>query len=170
MIEKFTFDIQAPRVRDKLVLVKAEGELRAHVVLKLLAYMIFYTPGLKVEVAVDMHYKPDLVLMGDHGVPKVWIDCGKIAIRKVESLAAKLRASKVVLVKETKSELDQFRKVIAKKVEHMERLEFLAFEKGFTAGLAESLRRTNEVTLYPVMENVIGLALNDEVFETHLYF
>jgi len=44
MIEKFTFDLHAPKVREKLILVKEELELRTHVVMKLLAYLLFYQP------------------------------------------------------------------------------------------------------------------------------
>ena len=42
MIEKFTFELASPKVREKLVLVKAESEHRAHVVLKVLSYLLFY--------------------------------------------------------------------------------------------------------------------------------
>ena len=188
MIEKFSFDIlistspflQALRqgkkefstsgeVKKKLILVKNELESRAHVVLKLLAFMIFYDPRLQVEASVDMHYKPDLVIPGEHGVPELWIDCGKTALRKVESLSEKLRASRSILVKETKRELEVFRRLIQKKVEHFARLEYLAFEQGFVTGISEALARGSEVTLYEAAENTVGLALNAEVFESALY-
>lgn len=169
MIEKFTFELHAPRIEhEKIILVKNETELRIHVVLKLLAYVIFYEPGLKVEISADMHYKPDLLVPGEH-VPKLWIDCGKIALRKVESLAGKLRNTRVIFLKETKRELDVFKKLLDKKVEGSERLEYLAFEPGFVAGIAAQLARTNHLTLYEIMENVVGVALNDQIFESTLY-
>ena len=76
----------------------------------------------------------------------------------------------MIFIKETKRELDVFKKLLDKKVEAAARLEFLAFEPGFITSLSNSLQRTNHVTLYEVMENVIGVALNDEVFESALYF
>ena len=49
MIEKFTFELHTPKIKnEKIILVKDLGELRSHVVMKLLAYMIFYDAGLKV--------------------------------------------------------------------------------------------------------------------------
>ena len=168
-IEKFSFDLKSPKIRrEKLILVKSEVETREHVVLKLVAYLIFYDPRLKVEVDAEMHYKPDLMIAGDH-TPELWIDCGKVAIRKVESLADRLRHTRVVIVKETKRELEQFKKVVEKKVEHADRIEYLAFEPSFIASIANALQRGNEITLYEVMENVIGLAVNQEVFESALY-
>lgn len=170
MIEKFTFELHTPKIsKKKIVLVKDIMERRHHVVLKLLAYCLYYTPELKVEVSAEMHYKPDLMVPGDHGVPQVWIDCGQVTLRKVESLAQKLRTTKIVFLKETRRELETFKKLVDKKIEHGERLEFLAFEPGFTDALAAALQRTNHFTLYEIMENIIGVAMNDDVFESCLY-
>lgn len=188
MIEKFSFDIvlstspflqmlrqgkkefsTSGDVKKKLILVKNDLESRAHVVMKLLAFMIYFEPRLQVETSAGMHYKPDLMIAGDHGVPELWIDCGKIALRKVDSLSGKLRASRVILVKETKRELETFRQLIEKKVEHSATLEYLAFDKGFVSGIADALARGNEVTLYEAAENTIGVALNQEIFESGIY-
>lgn len=169
MIEKLIFNLESPKVRRKLILVKEEVESRNHIVLKVLAYLFYYDPRLKIEGLVDMHYQPDLVIEGEHGIPELWVDCGKIAIRKVDSLTQKLRTTRIVLIKETKRELELFKKIISKKIEKGGRIEFLAFEPHFVAGIAEALERQNELTLYEVMEGVIGLALNGEVFESVLY-
>ncbi len=170
MIEKFTFELHAPKIdHKKIIFVKAEGELRNHVVLKLLAYLLYYHPEMKIDVSADMHYKPDLFIPGEHNVPQLWIDCGKIALRKVESLAGKLKHTRVIFIKETKRELDVFKKLVGRKVEEGSRLEFLAFEPGFVSSLANALERTNHLTLYEVMENVIGIAMNDQIFESTLY-
>lgn len=169
MIEKFTFDIQLKKEKKKIILVKEENELRDHVVLKLLAYILFFDSRLQVEVSVGMHYKPDLVIKGNGGNPELWIDCGYVALAKVKSLAQKLRTTRVIFVKETPRELETFKNLIIKKTEHPERVEFLAFDDGFVSGIAQDLGRTNQVVLYEVMENVIGLALNDSVFESHLH-
>lgn len=169
MIEKFTFELHAPKIKhEKIILVKDLSELRNHVVLKLLAYMLFYEPGLKIEVSAEMHYKPDLLVPGEH-TPKLWIDCGKVTLKKVESLAGKLRNTRIVFLKETRRELETFKKLVEKKVEKPEQLEFLAFEPGFITSLANALERTNIVTLYEVMPEVIGVALHDQVFESNLY-
>jgi len=171
MIEKFTFEVCAPKIppQTKLILVKDVCELRAHIVMKLLAYLLYYTPELKVEISADMHYKPDLMIPGEHGVPRLWIDCGQVALKKIETLAKKLKNSRVIFIKPNQRELDVFKKMVDKKIENSEKLEFLAFEPGFIESLGHALKRTNHITLYEVMENVIGVALNDEIFESALY-
>ncbi|MBU3759394.1 MAG: YaeQ family protein, partial [Candidatus Omnitrophica bacterium] len=150
MIEKFSFELQLGKIRKKMIFVKAEGEKREHVVLKVLAYMLFFEPELKVEVDIGMHYKPDLVVMapGEH-VPSVWIDCGQVTILKVQSLARKLKHSRIIFMKQTQRELQQFKKLIERKVEDESRIECIAFDEGFVPEVAQSLERTNQAVIYP---------------------
>lgn len=169
MIEKFTFELASPKVNEKLVLVKGESEHRAHVVLKVLSYLLFYDPRLAIDAEVGMHYKPDLSVQGEFGLPELWIDCGDVTLKKVRSLARKLKNTRFVLVKASRRNLEQFRRTMENKVEHFEKIEFLAFENGFVDSVAEALQRTNDMTMYEVMENVIGVALNNQVFESALY-
>ncbi len=175
MVEKFTFDIQAPKISGKkIILVKKEVELREHVVMKLLAYALYYDPELKVEVSAGLHFEPDLFIPAEHlhSPPKLWIECGKVGLGKVESLAAKMRHTRIIFIKETKRELSVFKNMLEKKVERASGgtpLEFVAFEPEFVSGIAAALEKNNQFTLYPVMENVIGVAINDQVFESEMF-
>jgi len=166
MQEKFTFNIEAPRFKRKMIFFKEETESREHVVLKLMAYLLFYDERLKIEAEIGTHYKPDLVIEGDHGVPEMWIDCGRITLKKIESLAEKFKRTKIVIVKGEKNETLSFRKQAAKRLESFEKVQFVYFDRGFVAGLAEALNRSNDLVQWQVAENVIGVALGERVFET----
>ena len=65
MIEKFTFNIEFPKKTKKIILIKTDNEARQHIVLKLLAFLIYYADNLKIEAEVGWHYKPDLVRLGE---------------------------------------------------------------------------------------------------------
>jgi hypothetical protein len=90
-------------------------------------------------------------------------------MEKARKLAHKLKQTRFVIVKESKNQLEAFRRLMDKKLDDVERIEFLAFENGFVEGIAGALEKTNQVTLYPVTETALGVAINDEVFETELY-
>ncbi len=169
MIEKFSFDVVSPKVRRKLILVKNDSEGREHVVLKLLAYCLFYDERLRVEPDLGMHYRPDLAIQGEHDVPEVWIDCGQIALEKAEKLSRKLRATRLIFIKESVQELTRFKATLDKKVEYANRIEYLAFDSGVIEQIALQLSRSNEWTLYDIDENTIGITFGDNVFETHLH-
>jgi len=151
-----------------MILVKEDSELREHVVLKMLAYILFYDPKLQIEVDVGMHYKPDLVVTGDRGEPLLWIDCGYVSILKAQNVTKKMRRGRLIFLKTTEAELKQFKSLLQKKADDVQGVEFLAFENGFVSGIAAALNRTNQVTLYPISESAIGVALNDLVFESNL--
>ncbi len=166
MQEKFTFNIEAPRFKKKMIFFKEETESREHVVLKMLAYLLFYDERLRVEVAIGTHYKPDLVIEGDHGVPSLWIDCGRVTLKKIESLAGKFHRTKIVIVKSEKNETLSFRKQAERRVGDFKNIQYVYFDPGFVARIAEALNRSNDVVQWQVTEQVIGVALGDRVFES----
>lgn len=168
MIEKYTFDLHFSKKHKKLILVKNASEGRIHVLLKLLAYMLFYDERLEIEKDIGMHYKPDLVICEPPSLPELWIDCGQISLEKVDTLSRKLKQTRIVILKRSRSELRNFTRMAAKKVSYPERIEYLAFEKSFLENLAASLQKKNQLTLYPIGDTAIGVALGDEVFETEL--
>lgn len=169
MQEKYTFNIQSPRFSKKMILVKDEMETREHVVLKLLSYILFYDPRLKVEFSIGTHYKPDLVIEGDYGVPELWIDCGRVTLRKLESVASKFRRTKILIVKSEKGETLAMRKLALKKVEDLSHVQFVFFDAGFVAGIAECLGRNNDLVQWDVTEGCIAVALGDEVLESTVH-
>jgi uncharacterized protein YaeQ len=169
MEEKFTFQIRSPRLEKKIILFKHDTETREHVVLKLLAYVLFYEPGLKVEVGIGTHYKPDLVVEGDFGVPRLWIECGYLTVKKLEWIARKFQKTRVVVVKGEKNETVMFRKVALKKIGDLPNVRFFYFEAGFVAGLAESLAKNNEFVQWSVTEEAIAVALGESVFESTVH-
>lgn len=166
MIEKFTFNLQMKKGNKRLILVKMDSEQREHIVLKLIAYLHFHMPGLQIEADAGMHYKPDLVLFRPDGAPEIWIDCGYVSITKAESLARKLKHTKIIIVKQTAREVKQFRELLGRRDADLERLQFLSFEEGFISSLAAALERKNDVVLYPVHEDVWAIAMNDQIFES----
>jgi uncharacterized protein YaeQ len=168
MIEKFTFDIEFKKFRKKMILVKGDCELRDHVVLKVLAYILYYDPKLQIEVDVGWHYKPDLVMTGDRGEPLIWIDCGYVSLLKAQNIIRKMRNGRLIFLKSNENELRQFKSLLDKKVDDLMKTEFLAFEPGFVSNVAAALGRTNQITLYPISETAFGLALNDQVFESNI--
>ena len=170
MQEKFTFNIETPRFKKKMILFKEELESREHVVLKLLAYVIFYDERLKIEFSIGTHYKPDLVIEGDHGVPELWIDCGKITLKKVEGVTSKFKRTKIIILKKGKTEAVSLKKLSEKRVDSFENLQFLYFDRGVVDGIADVLDRSNDLMVWDVTENTLGLAFGEHTFETVIHY
>ena len=71
-----------------LVLTKRAGESTAHVLMKAIAcarYAPEY-PDLRIETAIGLRYKPDLVALDDTGAPRLWVECGHVDREKLRRL------------------------------------------------------------------------------------
>lgn len=130
-----------PDVRERLFLTKKRGESLDHVLMKLLGWLLFYHPELKVEVSAEQHYKPDLVRFDERGAPLQWIDCGQTSLRKLDRIATRNRKTTIDIVKPTERELRLFKAAADARIERPERVRFFAFRDGFLdelAGLVQS--------------------------------
>jgi hypothetical protein len=153
-----TFRISSPNRPDlpaKLVLGRGAGESARHILLKLCGWLLFWRPGLMVERSAEQHYKPDLLLEGDSsdpagpaaaGQPVLWIDCGVTTIRKLDRVATKNHHALIVIIKSEIGELRRYHAMADGKVRRMERVGFLAFERGFIAALERSLGHVNDLS------------------------
>src|SRR5215213_8422943 len=101
----YDFELVGRRVR----LWQRRGESYGHVLMKALGYAMFAPvyPGLGVELAVGLRYKPDLVALneGEGGRPRAgarflfWGECGMVSMRKVAWLLKHGDTDRLVLFK-----------------------------------------------------------------------
>ena len=85
------------------------GETYEHVLLKALGYAMFVGeyPGLEIELAVGLRYKPDLVALNESGGSRpragarflFWGECGLVTMRKVAWLLKHGDTERLVLFK-----------------------------------------------------------------------
>lgn len=118
-------------VHERLVLVKRAGESLGHVLLKLLAWMSFYAPDLRIEVGVAQRHKPDLVRVDEKGRPTFWVDCGSIGVKRLDRIARQNREAEVVVVKATEREARLYLQSARPFLRRPERVRVLGFRPGF---------------------------------------
>jgi uncharacterized protein YaeQ len=143
-------------VRTRLFLSKHAGESIEHVLMKLLAYALFYHPGLRVEVPVGQHHKPDLVRTDERGEPVQWIDCGETTLRKLERITRHNRRTRIDIVKPTARALGLYKDHADARLTAPERVRYVAFADGFLGELAARLsgRHTVEVDIAPGLASI----------------
>ena len=147
---KFTFNIDLRRHeqahREKLIMETRRGEGANHLVMKLLAYLLFLDERPLIEADAGWHYRPDLVTFGDDGSPDLWVDCGTISLRKIENLARKSHGRmRLYIVRKTPNEAEALQRQVQRKVPHADRVQFLSFDSGFVPSLASALDASNDL-------------------------
>ena len=126
--------------RARLFLVRKRGEWLDPVLMKLLAYVLFFHPGLQVEASAEQRYKPDLLRLDERGDPVQWIDCGSTALRKLDRITRRNRKTPIDIVKRGERELRLFKDAADRKIERPERVRYYAFADGFVERLGERLQ------------------------------
>lgn len=165
---KLTFNIQLRKdgadYKEKLVIDSFNGESKWHVSLKLLAYLLFIDCHPKIEESAGWHYKPDLFAQNQEGKLILWVDCGHIALRKIDSIATKVgTAAEFYILRRVKLDMDNLQAALNKRVKHSERVKLLSFDNSFVDSLASLLDSTNDIIgrnsndhLTLIIENRLG--------------
>jgi uncharacterized protein YaeQ len=148
---KFTFNINLTTPdaehQEKLVIASGAGELMWHVTLKLVGYLLFMEDRPRIEEGIGWHYKPDLVARDAGGRLTLWVDCGNIAVKKIDSVATKIgTAGRFVILRRTRREAELLNVVMGKKVKRRQRVTVLSFDDDFVDTVADLLDVTNELT------------------------
>ena len=120
-------------VTERLFLSRYGGESTRHLMMKLLSYLLLYREGLEIERSAGQHYKPDLLQNGPEGRPRLWVDCGATAPKKLVEVVRKNRAAHVVIVKATPSELRHYHRLTVKRIKDVERVSYIAPKADFLA-------------------------------------
>lgn len=91
--------------RDQLVLFKQRDEPTSHLVLKAIAYALFFRHKVNLQVSPRLDYKvqPDLAALDLRGEPEVWIQCAPGNLDKIEYVCKHVPARQIVLVTEEDS-------------------------------------------------------------------
>jgi len=159
--------VGAQGVRERVFLLKKRGESLDHVLMKLLAYGLFYSPELKIEVSAEQHYKPDLLRVDERGEPVQWVDCGSTALRKLDRITRRNRKTVIDIVKRTERELRLFKESADERIDRPERVRYWAFADGFIERLGERVRGRHTLRMVVDEQRTrLVLWLDEELLET----
>lgn len=106
MSSKYSFRLTSQdRQRDlppAITIGRQETETTAHVVLKLLAFLIFYRERIQIEVNLHMDnipFTPDIVQLDYELRPRLWVECGECSVTKLDKLAVKVPEAEIWILK-----------------------------------------------------------------------
>jgi hypothetical protein len=154
MITKHSFllDGSSRRHRDlprKLVLVDDTPEAGSTgVLLKLLAYLLFFRDRL--EIGVNLHndsipYVPDLVQLDYTLRPVLWIECGACAVDKLDRLAVKVPEAELWVIQPSAEAAQALARSMARHQLRRDRYWLLAFDEGMIHEMVNGLEPRNRV-------------------------
>lgn len=149
---KYTFNIQVSDNKrehvEKLIMGAFDNEAHEHVVLKLLAYLMFFQKRPRIDEDPGWQVVPDLIARDDDGTITLWVDCGSVSTKKVDVVATKVRDIEFVVFRKTQRDMDHFYNMIKDKIKRLQNLKCFSFDDEFVDAIAQNLDRTNNVECY----------------------
>jgi uncharacterized protein YaeQ len=173
---KLTFalasDEKTRKLPSKIVVSQGQNETLDHVLLKALAFVMFYRDRLRLEVDVELPgvpFVPDLVALGLDGRPELWIECGEVSLHKLEKLTLKLNDTDLWLVKRTAGEVAKTLELARRNLKRLQRLRLMTFDPGFLPEMLSLATGSNSIHLVKLVPwELMQLNFNGLWFETAL--
>ena len=152
MSAKHTFNLQSqdkqralPR---RIIIGQQDSEPLPHVLLKVLAFILFYRPRLQFESNLDrdnIPFVPDLVELDYELRPKFWIECGECSLNKLHKLAVKLPDTEFWVVKPSLREAEDLRQAMIKEQFRRDRYSILGLDEKMFEEASSLIRSRNEL-------------------------
>src|SRR5262245_4014850 len=121
MTAKYSFRLTSQDKRralpGKIILSQDANETVTHVMLKLLAFVLFYRERFQIEGHLhndNIPFSPDLVQLDYELRPKLWVECGECSINKLDKLAVKVPEAEIWIVKPSLAAAEHLIRAMAK--------------------------------------------------------
>jgi uncharacterized protein YaeQ len=134
-----------------IIIGQNDTETVAHVVLKLLGYVLFYRERLQIEGNIhndSIPFQPDLVWLDYELRPKLWIECGECSVSKLNKLAVKVPEAEIWVLKRSLAQAEHLRAAMEKDELRRGRYQLLAFDPEMFDELCGLVSSRNEVVWF----------------------
>lgn len=152
MAGKFSFHLKSTDARrplpPKIIVGQRDSETPAHVLLKLLGYLLFHRERLQIEPRLhddNIPYLPDVVQFDYTLRPALWIECGECSVEKLDRLAVKVPEAELWVLKRSPAETADLARRMARQELRRNRYNLLALDPALFDELESLLRPRNEV-------------------------
>jgi uncharacterized protein YaeQ len=153
MSAKFTFDlVNQDRKRElpgKIIIGLHENETVVHVLLKLMAFIIFHRERLQIDANLHMDsipFVPDLVQLDYELRPKLWVECGEPGVNKLHKIAVKLPDADIWIVTRSGASATQLSQAMTKAELRTDRYHLIGLDEEMFDEMCGMVHSRNEVT------------------------
>ena len=155
MNTKYSFRFESRENRrqlpSKLIIARNEPETAAHVVLKVLAFLLFHRDRLQMETNLHIEhisFVPDLIQLDYTLRPALWVECGDCSVTKLDKLAVKVPEAEIWIVKKSLVEAQQLLKAMERGGLRKNRYGLIAFDSDLFNEITGLLENRNEILWY----------------------
>ena len=149
---KFVFTLKSDAKRRqfpyKILLAQQENETTNHILLKVLAYLLFFRERIEIEGKLhneNIPFSPDIVQLDYELRPRLWVECGECSINKLNKLAVKAPEAELWIIKRSEAEAQHLLAAMAKEQLRRNRYSVIGLDAEMFSEISELLRERNEI-------------------------
>ncbi len=152
MTNKYSFRLRSHDSRrqlpGKLIIGRQDTETENHVLLKLLAYVLFFRERLQVDAGLrndNVPYRPDVIALDYEMRPRLWIECGDPSVQKLDRLAVKVPEAEIWIMRRSLGEAEHLFRAMAKGRLRRARYHLIGLDELMVAEMAGRMAPRNEM-------------------------
>jgi hypothetical protein len=155
MSAKYSFDLKSEERRhalpNKIIVGRKENEGVDQVLLKFLAYVLFYRERAQIEPNLDndsIPFAPDIVQLDYEMRVRLWIECGECSVAKLHKLAVKVPEAEIWVLKRSLSEAQNLHLAMAKDELRRDRYGLIGLDSTMFDEMCQLLGPRNALTWF----------------------
>jgi len=155
MSGKYAFSLKSEERRrplpGKIIIGQRETETEKHVLLKFIAYLLFFREQIQIEPRLhddNIPFEPDLYACDYTLRPALWVECGECSVAKLDRLAVKVPEAEIWVVKRSRDEVENLRRAMAKAELRTDRYGLVALDPEMVDEMAGLLTQRNDLTWF----------------------
>lgn len=149
---KYSFQLKSENRRlplpHKIVLGKSDIETESHVLLKLLAFLMFHRERIQIEPALHMDsipFVPHIVQLDYELRPVLWVECGDCTATKLDKLAVKVPEAELWVMRKSAVDAGDLLRWMHKAGLRRNRYRVVALEETMFTEVLAGMQSRNEV-------------------------
>jgi uncharacterized protein YaeQ len=155
MSGKYSFDLKSEERRralpGKIIVGQKENEGVKHVMLKFIAYLIFYRERLQIEPRLPddtIPFEPDVIQLDYSLRPALWVECGECSVSKLHKLAVKAPEAEIWVIKRAPADAENLYRAMEKEELRRNRYGLIALDPTMFDEMCGLLASRNQLTWF----------------------
>ena len=155
MSGKYSFDLKSEERRRplplKIIVGRKENEGVKHVLLKFMAFVLFYRERLQIEPRLlddNIPFEPDVIQLDYSLRPALWVECGECSVSKLNKLAVKIPESEIWVIKSSTADVENLHRAMEKEELRRDRYGLLGLDSAMFDEMSGLLGTRNQLTWF----------------------
>ncbi len=155
MSGKYSFDLKSEERRrplpPKIIVGQKENEGVKHVLLKFLAYVLFYRERLQIEPRLhddNIPFEPDVIQLDYSLHPALWVECGECTVSKLNKLAVKIPEAEIWVIKRSPMDVENLWRAMEKEELRRDRYGLVGLDPAMFDEMCGMIESRNQLTWF----------------------